>query len=268
MDIDENNNSFNFNIDRLEILKETIIELKDNMELLDIDLQEALDRLNGKIAQIEENPMYNNDEHLKIMKNDLVTEIEAHKVLHDYKLDSLKKQLNLFKTMYSEVADKIVTVKCKDLKEELENLTCSKIYSNLTIDIVSSAHSLNKIMKENKNKDKYMSVTISDKKEPEYDMQLNEILYTTKFPIEFEEMEADNIPLYKHIGLKYDFSDDAKRYTSLKVFDDDNVNLKFRLGDLVNEDSDTFKPVELLRDAICNIKSRENKNEVQKVKRI
>ena len=263
------NNSFLFNLDRVEILKETIIELKNNLNYLDEELNKTLIKLNNKITQIEESPLYDKDVELQIMKKDLAIEIEAQKVLYEYKREYIMKQLNLFEEMYKEVSNKTVIVKGMDLKEELEDLTESKIYSNLSIDIVSSNNgSLHKIMKENKKNIKYMNLTISDKKKPEYDMEQNKILYTMKFPIEFDEIDADGVPLYKHINLKHEFSDDARRYTSLNIDSIDNINLKFKLGDLVKEDSDTFKPVKLLRDAICNIKSREIKKDKQKVKRI
>ena len=257
---------------RLEDLKKTIDTIIDQISIFDNKKEKEINLLKNKICDLTSKENYVEDEKSKELIRTAHDRIEAKKELYDRRKRILEKQLQQFKDSYNSLYSKEIKVKCSDLKEELEKITGKNIYVNLSIGILSYNYvNLHKIIKENKDKTIFMDMTICDKENPDYRKELNSMLYTKRFPIEFNEEQYDNNYLEEHINLKYGLTEDAKKYTSLDIDDNSDIVIKIKLGELTKEE-ENWKPVNLIREAVCKCKDREYKRSIgnikEKVKRI
>ena len=256
-------------LDRIILLRDCIKELKGQIETLDINYAVLIKKMQNETLKLEKSSLC--QEKMNQLINEIKDEITNQKNILQYKKNLLEKELRQFKDIYNSLCHKGINVRCKDLVDELKKISGKEIYTNLSMNMVSSKHSsVNKIMKEYKDKLTILNMTISDKENPEYIMEINDVLYSKGFSVNFSDKQYDNRPLSEHFVPSYKFSDDGKRYTSIRFNDEDDIKLKFLLIDLIEEDNEYCKPVSLLREAICNCKDKEYKRKVefQKTKRI
>lgn len=258
-------------LSRLKELKDTIDLIIRQIEKYEEKKDLDLNNLKEKIYKLTSNENYVENQECQDLIKQVHNKIEMKKELFKKKEEILEHQLNQFKETYNKLYSKEIFVRCEDLIDELKKLSNSDIYTNLSIGIVSFEYSnLSKIIKEYTDKICCIDMTISDKKNPEYYMEMNNILYSNRYPTNFKEIQYDGKALSNHITLDYGFSDEAKRYTCLKIADISNIRLKLKLGDLTKENLETWKPVELIKEAVFNCKDKEYKKNIekQKVKRI
>ena len=258
-----------FDLKQMNDIKNTIDDIIEKKEMYESKIQSEIATLKDKIYQITTKKSYINDFDSQDLVKKISEKIEGKELLLYKRNKVLINQLNEFKIAYNKLYSKKIIVRCGDLKEELEKYI-PKIFVNLSIGIVSYDHTeLTNIIDEYQDKTCCIDMCISETETPEYHKNLNNVLYVKRFPVDFNEEQYDGEMLSNHLTIGYGLTDDPSRYTYLKIEDPSEINLKFRLGDLINED-ENWKPVKLFREAICNCKDNEYKrnNEKQKTKRI
>lgn len=254
-------------LNRLEDLRKTITMIMEEIDRFEKKRQKETSLLKDKIYQLTSKENYMQDEENQTLIKTTNDRISTKDQLFERRKKILENQLKSFKDAYNKLYAKEITVRCKDLKDELEKLNDKDIYINLSMGIISFEHNnLYRIMKEYKDRRCYIDMTISDKKNPEYCKELNDLLYSKRFPVNFGEIEYDGNILYDHISLDYGMTDDAKSYTYLKINDTDDICLKFSLGELTKEDSETWKPSKQLKESVCNCKDKEYRRNIEKQK--
>lgn len=245
-------------LDRLNLLQDTMDELVEQKNsLVEKNRTDQL-TLNDKILEIVNKPSFKTDLSAQNLVKEIQNKIKIKNELLKKRISMIDNLLSQFKGSYYKVCNKEVYVNCASLLTELENLSGKRLYCNASLDIISfSSPNLDKIVKKNKDKQCNLELTISDKKYPEYYKKLNNIFYSKSIKVGFDDIQEDGLPLKEHITLSHGITEDGQRYTSLKINDIDDLILKLKLGDLVNESED-YKPVDLLTQAVCNCKDTKN----------
>ena len=254
---------------RLKDIQKVIDDIKNQIEVHEFENETKINTLKDKIYKLTIKDSYLTDKESQELVKQLQVRIESKEELFKRRQTILINQLNEFKKAYNRLYNKKIKVRCGDLKKELEKDN-NQLYINLSVGIVSyDCSELFDIISEYQDKTCCIDMTISDKKHPEYYKELNKILYVNRFPVNFEDEQYDGNSLSSHLTIGYGFTDDPKRYTYLKIEDPSEINIKFKLGELTKE-NDNWKPAKLIRDAVCNCKDNEYKNNKknQKIKRI
>lgn len=256
-------------LEKMNDIKNVIDDIIEKKEMYELKTQSEIATLKDKIYQITTKKSYINDFDSQDLVKKISEKIEGKELLLYERNKVLINQLNEFKIAYNKLYSKKIIVRCGDLKDELEK-NIPQIFIILSIGIVSYDHTeLTNIIDEYQDKTCCIDMCISETETPEYHKDLNNVLYVKRFPVDFNEEQYDGETLSKHLTIGYGLTDDPSRYTYLKIEDPSEINLKFRLGDLTKEE-ENWKPVKLIREAICNCKDREYKinTEKHKIKRI
>ena len=258
-----------YDLEELTEMKKTIDDIIEKMNIYELKTQSEIATLKDKIYHLTTQNSYINDSESQELVKKIQDKIKRKELLFFERNKVLLNQLNNFKEAYNKLYSKEIVIRCGDLKEELEK-SIAQVFVNLSVGIVSYDHTeLSNILDKYQNKTCCIDMCISEKEYPEYCRELNNILYTKRFPVDFNEEQYDGNTLSSHLTIGYGLTDDPSRYTYLKIDDPNEINLKFRLGDLTKED-ENWKPSKLIREAICNCKDKEYKTNVekQKIKRI
>ena len=246
-----------YDLNRIELLNDTINELINCCNNLDFSAKKDNVILNFEITKLANKKNFSTDENLQALALELQEKLSIKRELFIKRYEYLQKQIKDFRKSYYELFAKEVNINCASLIKQLEKNLNKKLYYNLYLDVVYPYHlSLNKIIKRLKNKTTNLNLTISDNKNLKESKENTEIFYSKSFPINLEKMQAKGVDLSLYIIPEYKTTLDGKKYTYLKVRDIYNTNLDFKLGDLIKE-SEEWKPVELIRNAVLDYKQSE-----------